>query len=111
MWGRVRGSQLGGFKFRRQYSIAHYVTDFCCTASQLIVELDGASHESEDAVEYDLNRQNYFESLGFQVVRFNNKQVYSEIHFVLETLLHLCQTRQDIRLKRLALEHRTAPSP
>lgn len=99
LWRRVRGNQLGGFKFRRQYSISHYVTDFCCTSSQLIVELDGASHESDDAVEYDLNRQHYLESLGFRVVRFTNRQVYSEIDFVLETLLHLCQSRKDFRLR------------
>src|SRR5438874_2565398 len=52
-WQQVRDRRLGGFKFRRQYGIAHYVTDFCCPECRLIVELDGASHAGEDAVEYD----------------------------------------------------------
>ena len=93
-WQQVRNRQLGGFKFRRQHGIAHYVADFCCPECLLIVELDGASHDGEDAVAYDLNRQHYLESLGFQVVRFTNAQVYRQMPQVLENLLQLCEARR-----------------
>lgn len=91
MWQHLRDRRLGGWKFRRQYGIAHYVADFCCVECRLVVELDGLSHEGEDAAEYDLNRQNYLESLGFRVVRFQNEQIYRNINGVLETLLGYCQ--------------------
>src|ERR1700730_6254108 len=78
LWRLLRDNQLGGFKFRRQLGIAHYITDFCCFECRLVVELDGSSHEGSDAAEYDLNRQGYIESLGYQVVRFTNRQVYDD---------------------------------
>ena len=90
MWQQLRDRRLGGWKFRRQYGIAHYVADFYCVECRLVVELDGSSHEGEDAAEYDLNRQNYFQSLGFRVVRFQNEDIYNNINGVLETLLNFC---------------------
>lgn len=100
LWRELRARQLGGWKFRRQYGVAHYVADFCCPECELIVELDGASHEGEDAAEYDLNRQHYFESLGFYVVRFTNEQIYRHMTVVLEKLLKLCEHRKDCRKRR-----------
>lgn len=82
MWQQLRDRRLGGWKFRRQYGIAHYVADFYCVECRLVVELDGSSHEGEDAAEYDLNRQNYFQSLGFRVVRFQNEDIYNNISSV-----------------------------
>ena len=69
LWQHLRNRQLGGYKFRRQFGIARYVADFCCVECQVIVELDGPSHDGDDAVEYDVNRTHYFESLDFTVVR------------------------------------------
>jgi len=93
-WRQVRDRHLGGFKVRRQFGIAHYVADFCCTECKVIVELDGVSHEGEDAAEYDLKRQNYFEKLGFQVVRYRNEQVYKQMPDVLENLLTVLKGRR-----------------
>lgn len=104
-WREVRDRRLGGYKFRRQFSIRHYVADFCCPECYLIVELDGASHEGDDAAEYDRNRQNYLESLGFLVVRSTNEQIYKEMPSVLETVLRLCWERTpDIPTPRPARE-------
>jgi very-short-patch-repair endonuclease len=94
LWQHLRNRQLGGYKFRRQYGIAHYIADFCCPECQLIVELDGSSHEHDNVVEYDLLRQRYFESIGFLVIRFRNEQVYRQLTEVLENLLHYCEERK-----------------
>jgi very-short-patch-repair endonuclease len=95
LWRQMRDRRLGGFKFRRQYGIERYVADFCCPECRLVDELDGPSHEGDDAAEYDLNRRNYFESLSFIVVRFTNEQVYQQMPAVLENLLRLCEVRKD----------------
>jgi very-short-patch-repair endonuclease len=47
IWSRLRGGQLAGFKFRRQYPIPPYLADFCCLAANLVVELDGSQHSPE----------------------------------------------------------------
>ena len=46
---RLRGRQLGGFKFVRQEPIGQYYVDFVCRERRLIIELDGGQHaESRD---------------------------------------------------------------
>ena len=67
LWQRLRGEQLG-IKFRRQHPVGSYVADFACLAPQLIVEIDGSQHASQQA--YDAKRDAYFRSLGFDVLRF-----------------------------------------
>ena len=44
LWMRVRGRQLGGFKFVRQEPIGRYYVDFVCRERRLIIELDGGQH-------------------------------------------------------------------
>jgi hypothetical protein len=41
LWNHLKGSKLGGRKFRRQSSIGKYVADFFSPSEQLIIELDG----------------------------------------------------------------------
>jgi len=94
LWAKLRNRQLNGWKFRRQYSIAHYVADFCCPECRIIIEIDGPSHEGKEAEIYDQNRQHYFESLGFSIVRFSNQQIYHQLPDVLENLLALCESRR-----------------
>src|SRR5690606_3325634 len=90
LWQRLRGRQLDTFKFRRQYGIGPYIADFCCVEANIVIELDGPSHE--EASDYDHNRQDYFQSLGLRVVRFQNAQIYHAMDSILENLIALCET-------------------
>ncbi len=49
LWARLRDRQLGGQKFRRQYSVGNFVIDFFCPELKLAVEIDGESHFVEGA--------------------------------------------------------------
>ena len=44
LWNRLRGGQLSGFKFRRQFPIGEFIVDFCCRERRLVIELDGSQH-------------------------------------------------------------------
>jgi very-short-patch-repair endonuclease len=44
LWTRLRGRQLGGFKFVRQEPIDRYYVEFVCRERRLIIELDGGQH-------------------------------------------------------------------
>lgn len=86
LWQLLRGKQLG-VKFRRQHGIGHYIVDFYCPERRLVIELDGESHSSDTAQDYDRQRDNYLNSLGLRVIRFTNEQlaenpegVYAIIH-------------------------------
>ena len=84
LWERVRKKRILGHKFRRQHAIDRFIVDFCCADARLIVEVDGPIHDytqEEDAI-----RQEFLESLGFQVVRFTNDEVLNEIDRVVEAI-------------------------
>jgi len=82
LWQYIKGSRLG-MKIRRQHSIGNYIVDFYCPEAKLIIELDGEYHFTEAGIEYDKQRTAYLTSLGFMMIRFENKEVFERIGFVL----------------------------
>ena len=86
LWKQLKDSQLAGRKFRRQKSIGPYTADFYCPESRLIVELDGAGHQSVGGAEYDARRTEYLKERGLRVIRFENKAVLDDLEWVLEVI-------------------------
>jgi very-short-patch-repair endonuclease len=79
MWQHLRGRRMNGWKFRRQAAIGPYVADFVCFAARLIVELDGSSHDGEEAqVAYEQRRQAWLESQGYRVLRLAGRELPEE---------------------------------
>ena len=56
LWSRLRGEQLGSFKFRRQAPIGQFIVDFVCFERKVIVELDGRQHVPRVEQDQDANR-------------------------------------------------------
>ena len=80
VWSILRGKNIGGLKFRRQHPIVHgcndgrnllYIVDFICTSIRLVIELDGEIHKTTK--EYDTDRDQFLEKLGYKVIRLNNE--------------------------------------
>ena len=86
LWWRLRGRQLDGLKFRRQYGVGEYVIDFFCPTARLAVEVDGESHFTPIAESQDAKRQAVIESLGIRVLRFTNPQVYDGLDAVVDEI-------------------------
>jgi very-short-patch-repair endonuclease len=61
-----------------------YVVDFICIEAKLIVEADGGQHAEE--ADADRVRTQYFESVGYRVLRFWNNDVLQNLDGVLETI-------------------------
>lgn len=89
LWRALRGRALGGYKFRRQYSIGRFVVDFACVEASLIVEVDGGQHM--DQKPNDDRREEFLESRGFRVMRFWNNEVVKEAGPVLAAILSALQ--------------------
>ncbi len=84
LWQRIRKEQIRGVKFRRQFAIERFITDFCSPQLHLIIEVDGPIHQytqPEDAI-----RQGFLEDAGFTVLRFSNLDVLSNIDGVLAVI-------------------------
>ena len=89
-WSHVKSRRLGGFKFRRQYSINEYIADFYCPELLLVVEIDGGHHYEEGNKQKDTLRTEYFIDLGLNVKRYTNIDVKNNLSGVLDNLLEHC---------------------
>jgi very-short-patch-repair endonuclease len=86
LWSELRDHRLNGAGFRRQVPIANYIADFVCHAANLVIEVDGGQHFSDEAAKADAVRTTVIEAKGFQVLRFNNHDVKTNRAGVLETI-------------------------
>ena len=83
LWSRLRGKQLNGLKFWRQYSIGPYIVDFYCPTQRLVVEVDGSQHMEKEQKEYDDERTASFNAMNIRVIRFWSNEVLNNIDGVL----------------------------
>lgn len=83
LWDKLKSRQLNGFKFRRQYSVDKYVLDFYCPEAKLGIEVDGPSHFSDTARDFDKKRQGTIESFGIELIRFTNNDIFENLDAVL----------------------------
>ncbi|MFZ1991298.1 MAG: endonuclease domain-containing protein [Alphaproteobacteria bacterium] len=86
LWMALRRKQIEGMIFRRQHPIGPYVTDFFCPAANLIVELDGASHDNDTLHQRDTVRTNWLEERGYSVMRFWNSELDTNLDGVVATI-------------------------
>lgn len=78
LWRVLRNHGLG-VKFRRQYPVGPYITDFACLECGVVVELDGSQHGTDDGLAYDAERTRYLNAAGFRVARFWNNEVMTNV--------------------------------
>ena len=88
LWKYLRLEQLEGLKFRRQQPIDNYIVDFVCLKKRIIIEVDGGQHSEEK--EKDRERDNYLKKQGFEVLRFWNNEVLTNVEGVLEVIRGNC---------------------
>jgi very-short-patch-repair endonuclease len=93
LWKLLRRRQLLGFKFRRQHQFGQYITDFYCHEARLVVECDGAPHNSNEQWHHDQNRDAYMISQGLRVLRFTNGEILNNTEEVLLQITSYLQTR------------------
>ena len=84
LWKRLSRKQFYGYQFMRQKPIAEYIVDFYCSKLKLIIEIDGISHNYK--ANYDKSRQEYLESIGLSVLRFDEIYVRKNIEGVFHVL-------------------------
>ena len=83
LWKYVlRASTMKGFQFRRQRPVLNYIADFMCKELMLVIEIDGITHHSEEAIKKDEIRQKALETAGFTVLRFSDEEVLNHIQAV-----------------------------
>jgi very-short-patch-repair endonuclease len=82
LWSVVRNRGVGP-KFRRQVAIGPFVVDFAAIDERLVIEVDGGQH-AESVPDHERDR--YLRSQGFQVLRFWNTDVLTNLDGVVAVI-------------------------
>ena len=83
LWKHLRAKQTG-YTFNRQKPLLNYIVDFYCKPLNLVIEIDGSSHNNK--YEADRIRQEKLENLGLTFLRFDDKEIKHDINNVLRTI-------------------------
>lgn len=92
LWSDLKGRQINGSKFTRQFPIGPYFADFACRKAMLVIELDGSQHAEND---YDRRRDSFMVEAGWSVLRFWNTDVFTEREAVIDTIIAALERRLD----------------
>jgi len=80
MWKYVLGQkQMLGYQFRRERPILNYIADFVCLEIMLIIEVDGITHDTDEAQRRDEIRDQKLKEIGFTTLRFSSWEVLNKI--------------------------------
>ena len=91
LWQELRAGNIKGYKFNRQKPLDRYIVDFYCKKLNLVIEIDGDSHDQPEAVVKDEIRQKELEKLNLSFLRFDDLDVKHNIAFVLQEIYHFIE--------------------
>ncbi len=89
LWKRLKSKQLG-FTFNRQKPILNYIADFYCKELNLVVEVDGVSHFSEETQLKDAERDRQMRAIGLKIVRVLDGDVRKDADRVADYVKEQC---------------------
>jgi len=92
-WNQVKQKKLLSLDFHRQKIIGNYIVDFYCPALDLVVEIDGKSHDFK--VEYDKIRDDFLKSLGLTIIHYADIEIKHNLNSVMISLEHYCKSLLD----------------
>ncbi len=84
-----------GYDFHRQKPLLEYIADFYCYELELVIELDGYTHNFEEVLASDETKQKALENLGLTVMRFADPEVLYDINNVLRTIENYILDREE----------------
>ncbi|MGJ4890186.1 endonuclease domain-containing protein [Bradyrhizobium sp. HKCCYLRH3099] len=93
LWRYIKANRIDDAGFRRQVPIQNYIADFVCFSAKLVIELDGESHDFDERQAKDAKRDAFFATEGFEVLRFTNEQVTSNLEGVVEAIRQVLNDR------------------
>ncbi len=81
LWNELKGKKLG-YDFHRQKPIDEFVVDFYCAELDLVIEIDGDSHN--DKFDEDQRRQKILEKFDLTVLRYYDGDVKQNLGSVVD---------------------------
>jgi very-short-patch-repair endonuclease len=82
----LKSGKMMGYKFRRQRPVLNFIADFMCKDLNLIIELDGITHDNLVNQNKDKLKDTQLRKAGFAVLRFTDKDVLNNIEGVINNI-------------------------
>ena len=73
-------------KWYRQRVIDKYIADFYCSKANLVIELDGSQHFTEEGIEYDSVRNEIMEQYNLKIIHISNVDIDRNFYEVCEII-------------------------
>jgi len=86
LWNELNNGKMKDKDFHRQKPLMDYIVDFFCPELGMAIEIDGGSHDNENACRSDRECQKKIEELGIQFLRFNDVDVKRNMTDVLKVI-------------------------
>ena len=62
-------------RFQRQKAIDNFIVDFFCHKANLVIEIDGSQHYTDEGIQNDEFRTEILNGYDLFVIRFTNNQI------------------------------------
>ncbi len=86
LWNKLKSSQMHNYTFNRQKPLDNYIVDFYCKPLNLVIEIDGNSHQMPDTYLKDDERQKVLEQMGLNFLRFDDLEIKKQMPSVLRII-------------------------
>ncbi len=93
LWRQLKGKGLNT-TFKRQCVILDYIADFYSPSANLIIEVDGGYHQTDEQQTQDEIREEKLKKQGYRILRFTNEQVLFDIDRVLTKIKDMIENEK-----------------
>ena len=112
LWNYLKGKQIRGLQFRRQYSIGSHILDFYCPALRLAIELDGEYHYHHDMPKNDWERDiELLQTYNIKTLRFENRVVFEHPQSIINKILQVIEESTGLKNDSGDSRGSTPPNP
>ncbi|WDQ97695.1 DUF559 domain-containing protein [Devosia sp. J2-20] len=87
LWNALRELKPLGHHFRRQVPLGPYYADFASHRAKLVIEVDGDSHHTGQALLRDAARDAFIAAQGYDVLRISNDDVLHNLDGTMTMIL------------------------
>jgi very-short-patch-repair endonuclease len=86
LWNCLKNFQMMGYDFDRQRSILNFIVDFYSKDLNLVIEVDGITHQDDIVFAKDEIRDDDLKKIGISVLRLNALDIVKKKKYVLQII-------------------------
>jgi very-short-patch-repair endonuclease len=86
LWNELKNKKMYGYDFHRQKPLLNYIVDLYCYELDLVIEVDGQYHNSEEKSQSDFVRDEELSKYNLTILRFTEYEVRKDMVNILRVI-------------------------